>query len=38
MSESGELAGLLGGEGHTAAVAEPAVADGSMLQIENRLS
>jgi monothiol glutaredoxin len=37
MFESGELAGLLGADDQ-AAVAEPAVADGSVLQIENRLS
>jgi monothiol glutaredoxin len=37
MFESGELAQLLGTE-QQAAVAEPAVADGSMLEIENRLS
>ncbi|HEY7966374.1 MAG TPA: Grx4 family monothiol glutaredoxin [Solirubrobacteraceae bacterium] len=38
MFESGELAGLLGAERQAAAAAEPAVADGSTLQIENRLS
>ena len=37
MFESGELAELLGAEAHDHAT-EPAVADGSALQIENRLS
>ena len=37
MFESGELAQLLGAE-QQAAVSEPAVADGSILEIENRLS
>ena len=37
MFESGELAGLLGADDQ-AAVAEQDVADGSVLQIENRLS
>jgi monothiol glutaredoxin len=37
MFESGELAGLLGADEQGDA-AEPAVADGSVLQIENRLS
>jgi monothiol glutaredoxin len=37
MFESGELAELLGAENQTRA-AEPAVADGAALQIENRLS
>jgi monothiol glutaredoxin len=37
MFETGELAELLGAEGQ-APVSEPAVADGSTLQIENRLS
>ncbi|HEY5389758.1 MAG TPA: Grx4 family monothiol glutaredoxin [Solirubrobacteraceae bacterium] len=37
MFESGELAGLLGA-GEQGDAAEPAVADGSVLQIENRLS
>ena len=36
MYETGELAELLGGE-QTTSVAEPAVADGATLQIENRL-
>jgi len=37
MFETGELAELLGAEGHSGA-ADPAVADGATLQIENRLS
>jgi len=37
MFETGELAELLGAEGHSEA-ADPAVADGATLQIENRLS
>ena len=37
MFESGELAELLGADGQAPA-AEPAVADGAPLQIENRLS
>ena len=37
MFETGELAELLGAEGQAHA-SEPAVADGSTLQIENRLS
>jgi monothiol glutaredoxin len=37
MFETGELATLLGTE-DAASASEPAVADGSMLQIENRLS
>jgi monothiol glutaredoxin len=37
MFETGELAALLGSEA-AAAATEPALADGSMLQIENRLS
>ena len=37
MFETGELAELLGAQG-AAVASEPAVADGSMLQIENRLA
>jgi monothiol glutaredoxin len=37
MFESGELAQLLGAETH-AATSDPEIADGSVLQIENRLS